>query len=107
MKRLLTLLCALLSVIAMTGRAQIDTTSANIWRMYESLEYTEGTNNETWFVGDRELVHDIISRLMARGAVRDLQRNALHPEAQQQLTSLVNQDHVEIVCVRRFDNEIH
>jgi hypothetical protein len=106
MKRLLILVGALLSVISMTGRAQIDTASASIWRIYESLEYSDGTNNETWFVGDRELVHDIISKLLARGAVRDLQRNALHPEAQQQLTSLINQDYAEIMCVRRFDSEI-
>lgn len=70
---------------------------------YVAAEYSHASQ---WFVGDRELVHDIISRLMAGGAVRDLQRNALHPEAQQQLTSLVNQDYVEIMCVRRFDNEI-
>lgn len=105
MKRLFLLLFAL-SVLAQTGRAQIDTMSANIWRIYEGLEYSEGTNSETWFIGDRELVRDIISKFMARGTIRDLQRNALRPEAQQQLTSLINQDYIELMCVRRFDNEI-
>ncbi len=106
MKRLLICLVVALGIWHSSGHAQIDTTSGNLWRIYENLEYAEGTNTETWFIGDRDLVSDVISKLMARGAVRDLQRNALQTDAQQHLTSLINQDEVEIMCVRRFDNEI-
>lgn len=96
----------LISTVVFSGFAQIDSSSDNIWRIYESLEYSEGSNSDTWFIGDRELVRDVIRKLMARGAIRDLHRNALRRETFQQLSSLLNQDYVEVMCVRRFDNEI-
>jgi hypothetical protein len=94
-----------IAAAAVPCRAQIDTSSDNLWRIYQMLEYREGTNSETWFIGDRELVRDVISRLLARGAVRDVHRNALSAKARHNLTSLLNEDHVEVMCVRRFDRE--
>jgi len=105
MKRLLTFALVCAAFFTVPCRAQIDTSSDNLWRIYQMLEYKEGTNSETWFVGDRGLVRDIISRLLARGAVRDLHRNALSSQARHDLNSLLNQDYVEVMCVRRFDRE--
>jgi hypothetical protein len=103
MKRILLLILMCSALLTSPCRAQIDTTSENLWRVYQMLEYKEGTNTETWFIGDRGLVHDIISRLLARGAVRDMHRNALSPNARHELNSLINEDYVEVMCVRRFD----
>jgi hypothetical protein len=103
MKRIVTLTVFSLCVLTTPLVAQIDTSSENLWRIYEQLEYKEGTNTETWFVGDRELVRDIVSRLLARGAVRDIHRNALSTKAHDDLTALLNDDFVEVMCVRRFN----
>jgi hypothetical protein len=105
MKRLLTCALACVAILAVPCRAQIDTTSENLWRIYQMLEYKEGTNTETWFIGDRGLVRDVISRLLARGAVRDLHRNALSSRSRHELNSLLNEDYVEVMCVRRFDRD--
>jgi hypothetical protein len=85
---------------------QIDTASVNLWRIYDGLEYNDGTNSESWFIGDRDLVQDITRKLISRGAIRDLNRNVLPRSIRQRLTSLINEDFVEVMCVRRFDGEL-